>query len=50
MTDRPILRSAVILLAAAALAILFAVLDHRAEQPAIGTAELTGWFKLEGRN
>jgi hypothetical protein len=50
MVDRPLTKSAVILLAALALAILFAVLDRRAEQPAIDPAELTGWFKLEGRN
>jgi hypothetical protein len=50
MVDHPLIKSAVTLFAAAALAILLAVLDRRTEQPAIDTAELTGWFKLEGRN
>lgn len=49
MTDRPLIKAAAVLSYALALAILFAVLDIRKAPPGIDTAELTGWFKLEGR-
>lgn len=50
MTRTPFRDAAVVLASALILAILFAVLDARQAPPEIDTAELTGWFKLEGRN
>lgn len=50
MTDRPLIKAAAVLSCALIVAILFAVLDARKAPPEIDTAELTGWFKLEGRN
>lgn len=58
MTDRPFHAAAIVLTIVAIyivltiaiyIAILLAAIDER-KQPAIDTAELTGWFTLEGRN